>query len=192
MANEIPSSMATNSAQPIVRPSRFQPFLSFQACHSLLKITPMPQSVEASTQNGMGDGSGGALMTEPAKEADKVPCHQRISSWTGLGGVFRMWGDVAPLKDATKRHSAGRRDRPSGMARQQWTKVPRRFCDSRSVNLSPWVHGRSFSWYFCFFSSGISTVLLAMSHKNPRYLKRLLKGQVLEGFHGQPSSRAMA
>ena len=61
--------MATISAQPMLQPSLSQPGKSFQASHSLLKMIPMPQEDEASTQNLTGEQGGGLVSVEPQNSA---------------------------------------------------------------------------------------------------------------------------
>ena len=61
----------------------------------------------------------------------------------GLGSR-RIKGDEKMLKEATNLYSAGRRERPSGTANEQWTRVPRTDSTSFLENLWPSVHDWSF------------------------------------------------
>jgi hypothetical protein len=118
-----------------LRPFERHWVLNFQESHSPLKTTPIPQSVDASTQKLIGLGGGGLRRWEPTKLAERQLCHHEMSVRTlGLGDL-RTNGDEAVLKEAAKRDRAGNRDRLSGMASEQWTSVPRRDCASRWVNL---------------------------------------------------------
>ena len=60
-----PSSMAMNSAHPMLRLFDLHPAQSSIASQCLSKTIPMPQSVDASTQNSMGEGGGGWDRVEP-------------------------------------------------------------------------------------------------------------------------------
>ena len=84
-----PSSIATNSAHPIVRPLDFQFSLSFQASQVLSKMTSIPQLVDASTQKEIGDGGGGLDRVEPANGDESCSRHQSMSLMTEGLGVLR-------------------------------------------------------------------------------------------------------
>ena len=84
-----------------------------------LKTIPMPHEEEASTQNSTDKGGGGFDSTEPQKGERSWDLHQLMSMRTlGLGDL-RIKGDDRKLKEAAKREIAGRRERPSGKAREQ-------------------------------------------------------------------------
>lgn len=102
-----------------------------------------------------------------------------------------MKGDDAKLNEEVKREIAGRRDRPSGTASEQCTRVPRTDSASFFENFRPTVHGASLSKYRDFLDSGIWTVLLGRSHKKPRYLNSVAKGLVFDSFQGHPRREAM-
>lgn len=143
MASLIPISMATISAHPISRCEDFHPGLSFHESQWLSKTIPIPQEVEASTQKGMLDGADGRLRIEPQKLLFSIFFHQSISFITVAFGVRREKG-VSSGKDEAKRESAGRRDRPSGIAREQCTKVPRMDSASFRVIFFEGVQASSF------------------------------------------------
>lgn len=124
MANKRPSSMATNSAHPMLQPSRFHPGDSFQESHWPSRTIPMPHEEEASTQNSIGEAGGGLVRNEPQKSADSWARHQLISEKTPGVGVLRTKGDEKKLKDATKQEREGKCERPSGTASEQCTRVP--------------------------------------------------------------------
>ena len=85
-AKKRPSSMATISAQPMLRPSLSHPGTSLQASHSSSNIMPIPQDEEASTQNSMEDVGGGFDNDEPQKSVDNSIRHHAMSANTlGLG-----------------------------------------------------------------------------------------------------------
>jgi hypothetical protein len=151
MTRRRPNSMAINSAQPILRPPDFQPLRSCIASQRLSKTIPIPQSVEASTQNSMGDGGGGWERMDPQMSFLSCSRHHVTSLRTALGGVFRTKSERAPVKEAEKREIDGRRDRPSGTASEQCTRVPRMDSVSLRVNLLSPSHGFSFSRYLVFF-----------------------------------------
>lgn len=65
IANKRPSSMATISAQPMLRPFLSQLGRSFHASHSLFRIIPMPHDDEASTQKSIEEVTGGFDRKEP-------------------------------------------------------------------------------------------------------------------------------
>ena len=163
---------------------------NFQASHVPLKTTPMPHEEEASTQNSTDEGGGGFDNNEPQKGKRSWDLHQLMSVRTlGLGDL-RMKGDDKKLKEAAKREMAGRRERPSGKAREQWTRVPRRDSTSFCKNLWPGVHGSSLERYRVFLAGGIWTVLAERSQIKPRYLNCGAKGLVFDSFQGQPSCAA--
>jgi len=85
--------MAINSAQPIVRPLPFQPSRNSHASQALSNTTPMPQVVEASTQNSMGLGGGGLTRLEPQNGAESWVRHQLMSAKTVGLGDLRIKGD---------------------------------------------------------------------------------------------------
>ena len=79
-----------------------------------------------------------------------------------------MKAERAPVKEAEKRDKEGRCDLPSGMAREQCTRVPRIVSVSFRVNLFPLTHKLSFIKYLDFFLSGIWTDFATRSHRKPR------------------------
>jgi hypothetical protein len=93
MTKRSPSSIATISAHPMLRPSFSQPGLSFQKSHSFPKTTPMPQDVEASTQNSILEAGGGLESTEPQKSAVRRVRHHCMSDKTLALGVLRTNGE---------------------------------------------------------------------------------------------------
>ena len=111
--------MATNSAQPMLRPSASQPEDKCQASHSPSKTIPMPQEEEASTQKSTGEVGGGLDRTDPQKSLESSVRHHCTSVKTLGLGVRRTNGDEENLKEATKRDKAGRCERPSGRAKEQ-------------------------------------------------------------------------
>ena len=125
IAKSKPNSIATISAQPILRPYLFHPELNFHASHSPLNITPIPQDDDASTQNSIVEVVGGFNKKEPQKERESCVRHQSRSERTLGLGVLRTKGDEEKLKEAVNRDKAGRRERPSGTAKEQWTSVPK-------------------------------------------------------------------
>jgi hypothetical protein len=69
---------------------------------------PIPQDVEASTQNSIIDVGGGFDKEDPQKSAESWARHHPISAKTlGLGDL-RMKGDERKLKEAAKREIEGR------------------------------------------------------------------------------------
>jgi len=78
------SSRAMDSTQPMSLPLAFQPGLSFHAAHWLPRMTPIPQSVEASTQTfGSTDLQGSRDL-----EFDgfcRMDTHYVRLSWKDLG-----------------------------------------------------------------------------------------------------------
>ena len=144
-ANNKPSSIATISAHPMLRPSESQPGENFQASHVPLKTKPTPHDEEASTQNSTGDTGGGLERIEPQKLAVSWDRHQVMSVRTLALGVLRMKGDDRKLKEEAKRDRDGSRERPSGTAREQWTRVPKTDSTSFLANLRSFCHGSSFS-----------------------------------------------
>jgi hypothetical protein len=147
---------------------------------------PIPQSVEASTQNSIGEGGGGLCRRDPAKLANKCSRHQDISVRTLIFGSLRRNGEDELSKEVMKRDKDGKRDRPSGKAREQCTKVPKTDWASRKVNLLPGTQFAILIKYFDFLSGGICTDLLDRSQRKPRYLKIGAKGRVFECFQGHP------
>ena len=51
-------------------------------------------------------------------------------------GVLRMKGEDKKLKDVANRDKEGSRERPSGTAKEQWTRVPRTDSTLGQGNLS--------------------------------------------------------
>lgn len=111
--------MARNSAHPMLRPCDFQPSRSFHESQVWSKTTPIPQSVEASTQNSIVEGGGGGARDEPQNVCDRQVRHHAMSLRTLSFGVRLMNGDGQRPKEDTKRVKAGNRERPSGTAREQ-------------------------------------------------------------------------
>ena len=74
----------------------------------LLKTTPTPQSVEASTQNSTGDTRGGREIEEPQNDNESCSRHQAISERTLWFGIFLTKGDDALVKEAANRYKDGR------------------------------------------------------------------------------------
>jgi hypothetical protein len=70
---------------------------------------------------------------------------------TAFSGVFHTKFERAPMKEAAKRKIDGRHDRPFGMAREQYTRVPRMDSASFHMNLLSPSHSFSFSMYLVFF-----------------------------------------
>ena len=124
-ANKRPNLMAMISAHPMLWPFLSQPGRSFHDSHSSPKMTPIPQDEEVSTQNSIGEGVGGLDRVEPQKSEESRTRHHSISEQTLRLGVFRVKGDVAKSKEAANREMDGNRERPSGTAREQCTRVPR-------------------------------------------------------------------
>ena len=139
IANRSPSSIATISAQPMLRPSVFQPGVSFHESHSLSRTIPTPHEDDASTQNSMGEVSGGFVIAEPQNLEESWVRHHAISVMTLGFGALRTKEEDKKLNDAAKREIDGRCERPSGNAREQWTRVPR--MDSTSFLMNFLVNG---------------------------------------------------
>ena len=186
-----PSSMATNSAHLMLRPFDLHPSRSLIASQCLSKTMPIPQSVDASTQNLVWEGGGGQDRVEPHVSLSNWFCHHRMSLSTASGGVFRVKLERAPANEAAKRDSEGSLDLPSGTASEQCTRVPRMASASFQVNLLPIVQGASLFRYLDFLLLGTWTVLVVRSHKKPRYVNDELNGLVLACFHGHPRSCAI-
>lgn len=91
--------MATILAQPILRPSLFQPGENFHALHSPLKTTPTPHDDEASTQNSTEETGGGFENIELQNVDLSCNLHQLISAKTIVLGVFQMKGEDKKLKE---------------------------------------------------------------------------------------------
>jgi hypothetical protein len=72
-------------------------------------------------------------------------------------------------------------DLPSGIARLQCTRVPRRLLVSSAEGLSPQIQGSSLCKNLSHFNGGTSTEHLDRSHRKPMYVKEELKGRVLDG-----------
>ena len=105
IAKRRPNSIATISAQPILRPSLSQPGESRQASHSFPKTTPIPHEDDASTQNSTVEVGGGLAREEPVNSADSCACHHLMSDKTVELGDFLAKGDDEKLKDAARRET---------------------------------------------------------------------------------------
>jgi hypothetical protein len=143
-AKSNPTSIATVSAQPILRPSESQPLENFQASHTPLKTMPIPQEDDASTQKSIGEMGGGLDNMEPQKSLASWLRHHSISVRTLGLGVRRTNSDDEKLKDAAKQEREGRCYRPSGIAKEQWTSVPTTDSTSFLANFWPSCQGSSF------------------------------------------------
>ena len=97
-----PSSMAMDSAQPMSRPSRFHPSLSFHASHSFSMTTPMPKEVDASTKSCMFEMGGGRESGVGGDVFDRAVCHHTRSRINAWGGDFCMWGEFRKFHDVAK------------------------------------------------------------------------------------------
>jgi hypothetical protein len=106
---------------------------------------PIPHDVEASTQNSTGDREGGFTILEPQKERDNCSLHQAMSSMTVEFGVRRENGEELWGKEEVNLEIAGRRERPSGRASEQWTNVPKTDSASLHVKVAPVVQEDNFS-----------------------------------------------
>lgn len=117
--------MARNSAQPMLWPFDFQFFCSFHESQTRLKTTPIPQLVEASTQNSILEGGGGGAKDELQNDCDRHTCHQAMSFSMLSFGVCQAKGDDAHENEEAKRDKASKHEWPLGTAKEQWTKVLR-------------------------------------------------------------------
>ena len=84
------------------------------------------------------------MVWKEQKSAVSCVRHQVMSVRLALG-VLRIKGDDKKLKEEAKRDKDGRRERLSGTAREQWTRVPRTDSTSFLANLRSFCHGSSFS-----------------------------------------------
>ena len=186
MAKRSPNSIATISAHPMLRPSLSHPGQSLQASHSSFKMIPMPHYDDASTQNWTGEALGGFDKEEPQKLSERRVRHQEMSvRMLGLGDLWTK-GEEKWLKEDANREIAGKWERPSGSAREQWTKVPKMDSVSFLENFWPGVQNFNLDKYLSFLYFGIWTVLSSKFHVKPRYLNLGEKGLVLDFFHGHP------
>lgn len=103
----------------------------------------MPHEEEASTQNSMDDEGGGLEREEPQNSVFNCSRHQLMSVRTIGLGVLRAKGECTWLKEHVKREIDGRRERPSGKAKEQWTSVPNKDSASFFENFWLGVHGSS-------------------------------------------------
>ncbi|KAJ6557165.1 hypothetical protein B0H10DRAFT_2201431 [Mycena sp. CBHHK59/15] len=71
-----------------------------------------------------GEREGGLTSLEPQNEGDNCARHHAMSSRTVALGVRRVKVDALRENYAANLDMAGRRERPSGTAREQWTSVP--------------------------------------------------------------------
>ena len=85
-----------------------------------------------------GGSSWGFTKREPQNSEDNWVHHHSISDRTLELGVLCVKGDEAWLKELVKCESEGRHDLPSGMAKEQWTRVLR--IDSVSFLENFWLH----------------------------------------------------
>jgi hypothetical protein len=134
IASVKPSSMATNSAQPISRPFFFQLGFRRQDSQILSKMTPIPQFVDVSTQNCIGLNGGGREICVPQKGAESCSCHQLISERTLWFGSFLTKRGGAWVKGAANLDKEDKWHWLVGKASEQWTRVPKMDSVSRQVN----------------------------------------------------------
>jgi hypothetical protein len=103
----------------------------------------MPQEVDASTQNSIVDGGGGFDSNEPQNSAERRVRHQLMSEITLGLGVNRTNGEGKWLNEVVNLEIDGKRDRPSGTAKEQCTSVPSTASASFLENLWPLTQGSS-------------------------------------------------
>ena len=190
MAKRSPNLIATISAHPMLWPSLSQPGQSFQASHSSSRIIPMPHDDDALSQNWTGEALGGFDKEEPQKELERRVCHHAMSVRTLRLGDLRTKGEEKWLKEEANWEIAGKWERPSGSAREQWTRVPNTDSVSFFENFWPGIQSSNLDRYLSFLSSGIWTVLSFKFHVKPRYLNLGERGLVLDFFHGHPKHAA--
>ena len=82
--------------------------------------------------------------------------HHHAMSVRMLGlGDLRTKGEEKWLKEEVNREIAGRREQPSGSAREQWTRVPNTDSVSFFENFWPGIQSSYLDRYLSFLGSGI-------------------------------------
>jgi len=159
------SSNPTASAQPISRPSAFQPGSRRQACHLLPIVMPMPKPELVSEKASRSvRGTGPGMFLDREGELRRLVHHLR-SSGVLQGGVCGTKGLLLNPESMASR--LVRYARPAGMTREMWSNLPYNPCTSAKACVGFFFHSSIALRYLIFFSSGIATVRASRSQTKP-------------------------
>lgn len=150
----IASSTATISTQPILQLSEFHPSLNCQANHFPLRISPIPQPVDVSTNNAVARNSGGWMIFIPTKSLLNRCLHQAKSKDATVVNLCFASCEWWFLKPPQNLYKETRQDRPSDMTKEMWLRVLMICSVSLAVWREPKVQEMRWFVYFCFFFLG--------------------------------------